>query len=268
MSLVIRDAQLAPFREQADRAFEERLRPHFVEHFAAHCEWLGDERLLRVIRLGIKSARAHDYRGERDICLYISLMFMLGSRFDSDPQLPWAARLLRRSGQPATDRPIEAVYREAMAYLDRIAGQKNELLVRALMRFRDYDAATLDGRSPEQVGGLLARLYPQKAAAIAGIALGGAGPTAAAAPGARGCHGLAVRAVDAAANHGMRGAAAAAIYAAHMLLLGTGFDDDPLYPWAAEVLRDPAAQMTGTRQSLLLERGRAFLIGVGLRGAA
>ena len=31
---------------------------------------------------------------ERDVCLYINLMFLLGSNFDTDVQLPWLADIL------------------------------------------------------------------------------------------------------------------------------------------------------------------------------
>lgn len=43
------------------------------------------------MRYGLQRAESRNLQTERDAYLYLALMFMLGSLFDEDPQLPWAA---------------------------------------------------------------------------------------------------------------------------------------------------------------------------------
>ncbi len=166
MTCVIRDVQLDTL---AGRRFEDGLVAHFFEHFAPHCNWLGNSRVTEVVRLGVAKAKAYGHESERQVCLFISVMFMLGTHFDEDPQLPWVARTLRAEGWEPLRR-VEALYQDTMYFIDDVAGENNEHLVRALVRFRKLDReAGLQLRGDQIEPGItkvLASVYPEKVAVL------------------------------------------------------------------------------------------------------
>ncbi len=102
--LVIRKSQMEVFETIAARRFEEGLLDHFRAFFPQHAAVLGEAQLQRVLRYGLQRAESRGLGTERGIYLYIALMFMLGSRFDEDPQLPWAAREVKEE-KPASPKP-------------------------------------------------------------------------------------------------------------------------------------------------------------------
>ena len=68
-----------------------------------------------------------------------------------------------------------------------------------------------------------------------------------------------------AASHEIRDATGVWIYTGIAFMLGSGFDEDPLLPWAAAVLGEENRE---TRAARLHERALVFLNEVGLRGAS
>ncbi|NJN48014.1 MAG: hypothetical protein HC808_17775 [Candidatus Competibacteraceae bacterium] len=130
--LVIRKTQMAAFEQGAIRNLETRLLEHLQEFFPKQCQILGDEQVRKVIRLGLERVEQYALVSERDIHLYVGLMFMLGSYFDVDMQLPWATKIFADQSMTNPNPPIDRVYDTAMRYLDRVAGKNNEHLEQAL----------------------------------------------------------------------------------------------------------------------------------------
>src|SRR5262245_37100012 len=93
----IRKEQLQTFGQTAAEDFEERALPYVKEFFPKHVVLLGEDGIRKVIRHAKARGATHGLTTERDLRLYLSLMCMLGSSFDSDPQLPWAAARLNES---------------------------------------------------------------------------------------------------------------------------------------------------------------------------
>ena len=89
--LIIRKSQMAAFEKIAVRRFEDGLLDHLRTFFPEHAATLGEKQLGRVMRYGLQRAESRNLQTERGVYLYLALMFMLGSLFDEDPQLPWAA---------------------------------------------------------------------------------------------------------------------------------------------------------------------------------
>jgi hypothetical protein len=231
--LVIREAQMAAFEQGVIRNFELRVLEHLKEFFPKHCQILGDEQVRQVIRLGIERAENYGLVSERDIHLYVGLMFLLGSHFDRDAQLPWAARIL--TSQAIADPALRAdrLYDTAMRYLNRVAGKNNEHLQRALLKAQELPTATL-ARSPEarqqnqsfgeHMMQLLNALFPEKYDAIGEKAVQ-----------------QAIReGYEKARRYNLITEAGAAVFITLMFLLGSDFDGDPQYPWAEAVLADAA----------------------------
>jgi hypothetical protein len=83
------------------------------------CQQMGETNLRKLIRDGIDSAKGYNITTERGIVLYTSLMFLLGSGFDKDPQFPWAVKILNDQSISTESTMIDRLYKEAMAFLEK-----------------------------------------------------------------------------------------------------------------------------------------------------
>jgi hypothetical protein len=171
-------------------------------------------------------------------------MFLLGSRFDEDPQLPWASRCLAQRGD--IDARLSALGMEVRAYVHTVAGNTGERYRRAFAAARRlpaeaYAAWAIDDGS---VLALMETLHPEKLAYLDDLGE------------------LVSLAKDKARTHALpltgRGAL---VIVANMVLLGSHFDLDPIHPWAGEVLTgslDPAGKATALRERGLEELSLYF----------
>ena len=225
--LVIRNEQIRVFRREAEARFDRRLGAHFRQFFPRQCGFLGEGPLLAGLQAGRRQAEAKGFRAQREIALYISLMFLLGAGFESDPQIPWAAAILEDRTPVDPFARLTRLYEAASDHLDRAAGANNEHLVKALLRLRAYDIRSINRSEParfeEEMLALFGRLYPQKAA-VQGEAASRA---------------LIRQGVVLARADGLVGRVGASLYLGMMFFLGSGFGRDPLVPWAGEVLCAP-----------------------------
>lgn len=255
--LVIRASQMAVFENLATARFQQSLLDHLRIFFPQHAAVLGDAQLVRVVRYGLQRAESRGLLSERALFLYTALMFMLGSHFDDDLQLPWAhwpaepTQETTAPVQPAVamanaaadesgdeqtaaappetaDARVERIYVQAMEFLDRAIGPENQWLQQTLNAFQR--AETFDEVPDAPSFGhrmllLLQILAPEKYRAL----------------GAESLHDLVRHGYQSAKRYGLSDEHGLMNYIALAFILGSGFDRDPLYPWAAAVLSSPAA---------------------------
>lgn len=199
-----------------------------------HCALVGREGMFRVVRWGQLRARQHGVEAECAVLGWLDLMCLLGSGFDADPLLPWAAALL---ASPRPRDPIEradALYEAAWEYIERIVadyrdGDGRPTTARMIVLLKDSRGLP---RGPlavdawpgfgERLASALRRTFPAKASVVGDDALGE----------------LPARAARKAASHGLRGERAIWLFAVLAFVLGAGFDDDPLLPWIADTLAE------------------------------
>src|SRR5579884_2749962 len=227
--MVIRDRQLLELTNSAQHGFEDRLLLHIQEFFPVHWRVTGPERMRQVVRLGIAKAAGYGLETQREIYLFVSLMLYLGSSFDTDFQLPWAAAGLNNAAEPDTFTRIEATYDAGMQYLDRVAGPDGIHANAALQRFISYVQRPGSAHT-ETAAQMLPRIYPEKCAELNTMQIERLleqGRTSGVDP--SGANGEAVL-----------------LCAALAMLLGHGFADDPQFSWTKDVMSDPA--VTDPRQ--------------------
>ncbi len=178
--------------------------------------------MRKLIWIGTRRAKARGLDGRSGAFLYVMLMFMLGSRFASDSQLPWAGEALARTGHDK----VTALYSAAMAYLDRTVGPRNEEHLKVLLRVRRLDLAAAVGLQDVDFGvsmkQLLHQLHSRKCDQL----------------GMAGLDALLSAGTAAAARYGITCRTGRTIYIVHMFLLGSRFDDDPQFEWAKAGLTD------------------------------
>src|SRR5712692_3621172 len=80
----IRKEQLDALSQASLKSFEDRMVIHLNKFFQPQCKVLGDSKLRETIHYGIARAKSYAIISERDVCLYIDLMFAFGRDFDKD----------------------------------------------------------------------------------------------------------------------------------------------------------------------------------------
>ncbi len=270
--LIIRKSQMAAFEKIAVRRFEDGLLDHLRTFFPEHAATLGEKQLGRVMRYGLQRAESRNLQTERGVYLYLALMFMLGSLFDEDPQLPWAAApepvtppaaTAGETAEPtlapedgvepppaeppeSSDAHIERIYGEAMVFLDQTAGPDNGYLLQTLNLLRQpqvFDGLPTAPSFGHRLLLLLQMLAPAKYQALGDEPL----------------RALVRTGYEAAKRHGFTTEPGMMNYITLAYVLGIGFDRDPVYPWAAATLSDPALANSAQRSAALRETALAHL---------
>ena len=238
---------MAAFENAAVENFEDRILEHVQTFFPIHFKILGEEQTREVIRLGFARAERHGIMTERDTYLYIGLIFMLGSYFDSDPQLPWAADILGGENVRVDATRVERLDEQAMSYLNRVAGPDNEHLRAALSRLQGLPLQTWSRPPTEDFRRYLHmqlfNLFPEKYQVISEPNLSE----------------LMEKGKKAAGHHGISSERGITIYMGLMVLLGAGFDRDPQYPWATAILGDKSLADPDAKSDQLYQGAMAHL---------
>jgi hypothetical protein len=95
---------------------------HLRRCFPELCLELGDSSVLQAIHYGIKRASVYGITIERDVCLFIDLMFLLGKHYYNDPSLPWVAEILHDEAMPDPSGRVRMLYDESLSRLGKGPG--------------------------------------------------------------------------------------------------------------------------------------------------
>lgn len=120
--LIVRRAQIEPFKAHLREPFVLRAVAHVREHFPAECAALPPEGLVDVVRDGVVRAEKYGFESERDATRFLNLMFTFGRSFDRDPTLGWATRLLARVGRANPASLMNRLYVEGLRHESEGAG--------------------------------------------------------------------------------------------------------------------------------------------------
>jgi hypothetical protein len=224
-AMIIRQEQAAVFEEAILHNFENDMVEHLKQKFPKHCRFLGEENLRRRVQEGLERAKSHGLQSINGLRLFLELIFLLGSGFDTDPQLPWAADILKEA--PSNESACVArLYERALDYLNEVLGPKCERLEQALSRWRAQPVERFPqaGRSSYESHAMarLRELFPEKCRYLGEDRL----------------RQLIQASVEAVTGCGLRSERGLSVYLGLAFLLGAGFAADLQCPFAAEVLND------------------------------
>lgn len=220
---------------------------HIKKFFPKYHEIHGVPLIRKVIQYAVDRAKTYDFITQRDVCLYINLVFLLGGNFDTDLQLPWAAAILKDETitNPATR--IDRLHDKAMEYLDRVAGVENEYLGRALLRLREISiedfAPTPTPNAGDVAAVQLQKIWPRKCQQMGEMSV----------------RKLIRDSIESAKAYTITTERGVVLYTALAFLLGGGFGKDPQFPWAAKVLNNESILDENARVDLLYKEAMAFL---------
>jgi len=244
--LTIRPEQLAVFRAQALGAFEVTMVNHLAAFSPPLFKAVGEAALLQAVRLGIGRAAGYGFDLRGPVRLYLELMLLLGSHFDTDPQYPWAAAILQdRETGPQMER-AERLYRQTLDYQAHVGGPDDARALKALRNIRGFAGTPVQFAPAALVPFMLdalAQVYPEKTAFVGEAAL--AELIRKAGLGARNMRFVTPRAM--------------ALVAVLMLAFGHGCGADPLYPWITRTLKDETITDPEARAKRLEKRALTWL---------
>lgn len=224
--LKIRKNQIQSLERAAVEGFEVRTIEHLKESFPNHCQLLETSGTRKVFQIGSEKAVSYKITTESGIWLYLDLMFLLGSGFDEDLLLPWAAEILKDDEIKLESDKIERLHDRAMEYLDCVSGPNNEYIDEAQQRISRFQFDTLMPSSAaefyEYVIRKLNYIFPQKCDYLGELNL----------------RRFTLRGIESAKSYGFTDERGWVIYIGLMFMLGSSFDADPQFSWAKDILTD------------------------------
>lgn len=246
--LVIRQAQIQVLGKRTQADFQERVIDMLAENYPRECRQAGGRLQMNIfVQQGIEKAAARGFLSQREVILFVTLMMILGAGFENDPQLPWVADLLDEAVIADPTVRIENLFAETIAYLEATAGEDCALLVRAMLRIRDYDLASVPTSQGDawvtEVLTVLKQFYPQKFSS----------------QGEHATRDMAQAGVRRAAGYGLTDRIGIFVFLECMFMLGSEFDCDPLQPWASAVLNDRAIADESERSQRLYHAAMTHL---------
>jgi len=96
-SLRIRREQYQALDKATAEDFEGRVIKFLKNAFPGRCRSLGNEGIREVVRYGARAAARYGFTRENDQYQFVELIFLLGSKFDQNPNFPWAQAILHDS---------------------------------------------------------------------------------------------------------------------------------------------------------------------------
>jgi hypothetical protein len=230
--MLIRDEQMEELRKAPLRAFEDEMVAHLAEFSPPLFKAVKENQMRVVICLGIARAGKYGITFRGPIRFYLELMLLFGSHFDTDPQYPWAAEILRDSA-PQMSR-AERLYERTLDYRKNVGGPKDAHTLQALRNIRvlvDQPLTVSSDNFSSAILEAMTRVYPQKMAYV----------------GENGLRVLIDAGIVAAQKYGFSSIRALALPVVLMFAFGHNCFHDPLYPWIErtleeETITDPEAR--------------------------
>jgi hypothetical protein len=221
--LIVRARQMKVFEQAARLNFEDEMVIHSKKFSPRLCEILGDEQLRSALRSAMTKAAGYGFTYRGPIRLFIEMMFLCGSGFDTDPQYGAIGNVLRSSGDQMLR--AEQIHRGVVDYHERVAGPGGENVGKALRELSILARMSLTISLDSFVDLVLQemkRVFPEKSEDI----------------GDQGLIALIHEAQKEARKYSFPEPQGDALLAVLMFAFGHGCTEDPLYPWISRTLTD------------------------------
>lgn len=243
--LRIRDEQIRALEEVADRNFEAGLVDHIKEFAPKHTEVIGDEHVREAVQAGIERAKEYGFSKRGPIRFFVEMKLLLGSGFDTDFQLPWAAEVLSDQGIEDELQRADTLHERLSEYLETINGPDNEFALRALRKLSKAKMGNyiVSGHSVgTHIKMALKDVYPQKYEYL----------------GEELVETLISKAKESAKILGVTAESGLSVLASLIFAVGHEFANDPLFPWIKNTLTDESIEDPNTRTERLEAKARLY----------
>lgn len=221
--LTIRHQQVAALEQNASRHFEDAMVAHSKAFAPQLCEVIGDDQVRIAIRRAMTRAETYGFTFGGPVRLYIEMIFLCGSDFDTDPQYPAITRILRSPGDQM--RRAEQLHAGVVDYQDNVSGPEAVFTLQALSNLLEMTRHPIRFTREDFGSGMLQemhRIFPRRAVYLGDVALTS----------------LIEEGRAEAARCQFTSVRAAALIVTLMFAFGHGCTADPLYPWIERTLTD------------------------------
>ena len=245
-ALIVRNQQVQSLNEAARQGFEDEMTVHLARFSPPLYQTVGEDQMRKAIHLGISKSAEYGFDNRGPVRLYLEMMLLFGSHFDTDPQYTWSAEILQNRGVGSQMERADFLYRRTLHYREKVAGPADEYTLQALRRIRAWAEQPLPFTGDDLVPAMLRefqRIYPEKAGYTGEEALGE----------------LIREGRTTAAIYRFSTVRAIALLVVLMLAFGHGCSADPLYPWIQRTLEDEAIQNPDARARRLERKALTWL---------
>jgi hypothetical protein len=221
--LTIREEQMEVFQYYMFTHFEDEMVAHSKTFTPQLCKVLSEEQLRVALRQSIQRAETHRFTKKGSVRLYIELMFLCGSDFDTDPQYPMLKEVLASANDQVVR--AEKIYRGVLEYQEKVTGPDDINVLKALEALSVFARKQTTFSSSNFESVILqeiTRAFPQKAAYVS----------------EKGLKRLIHEGRAEARKQGFSTLRAEALIIIIMFAFGHGCTNDPLYPWISQTLTD------------------------------
>ena len=223
--LVIRAEQMDVFKKTALLSFEDEMVEHLALFSPPLYKVVGEEQMRKVIQLGMSQAAQYGFTYRGPVRLYLELMLLFGSYFDTDPQYPWAAEILSDQQSGSQMQRAERLYEKTMDYRQKVAGPDDVYTMEALKKIAVFAKQPLTISVDNFIPTMqreIEHIYPQKAAYV----------------GKAGLEVLIRKGMGGAQRQQFVTERGMTLVVVLMLAFGHSCGKDPIYPWIARTLQD------------------------------
>jgi hypothetical protein len=244
--LIVRQEQMEALAQAVLRRFESDMVIHLADFSPPLFKAVGEDQMRAAVRLGMAKAAVYGFDLHGPVRLFLELMLLFGSHFDTDPQYVWLAEILTNQKAGSQMERGELLYHRAMLYRKNVIGPNDEYMLRALhdINTEAQKFRSLSGEDhTSYMLGKIKQIYPEKFDYIGSDAL----------------ERLIRGGYDRAIRHGFSTGRSMVLIVILMLAFGHGCDDDPLYPWIARTLADPAITNADARAKRLETKALTWL---------
>jgi hypothetical protein len=222
-SMIIRSEQMRIFEQRAWEQFEEEMMAHSKDFSPRLCEVIGDVQLRLAVHSAIARAVDYGFTNRGPIRLFVEMMFLCGSSFDTDPQYSPVGEALRSDG----DQMLRAqqIHDLHNTYLENVSGVGAVNVHRALRALLTFVRAPLSVSADDLQAGMMREMqhiFPEKTAFVP----------------AQGLSALIDEGTAEARHYRFEGVRPGVLLVVLKFAFGHGCTDDPLYPWIARTLKD------------------------------
>ncbi len=240
------------FSAEKSTSPDEVLLKRLVKDHSIDAELMGSSGAKAFVAIAGQRALAHGFDQRNNIVNYLDLMVLLGCGFDVDPQLPWAGKALSGRSKPS----MKELFDSAISHIGSIAGETGGVYLKALFRAQKCALGSLvhtSYKKADEINDVLWSIHPEKANRMKDQR--------------EPLFSLAQKLTQ---RHSSNGDGVRPLYLVLMFLLGSYFEFDPRYAWAAEILGDTRTDVP-TRYAKLhaealsqLDRGLGMLRRLGM----
>jgi hypothetical protein len=235
--VIIRLEQMRVFEQAARRQFEEEMIAHSKDFTPHLCEIIGEEQLRLAIHSSIKRAESYGFSNRGPVRLFIEMMFLCGSAFDTDPQYATVGNVLRASADQM--QRAQEIHEGFLDYLEKVSGPGAVNVHLALNKLLNFATSPMPFSSDLETNMRkeIHRVFPQKAAWVGEAAL----------------RALIDEGVAEARHYGFATVRQQALLITLKFGFGHGCTNDLLYPWISRTLQDERIRNPDAR-AVRLER--------------